>query len=87
MGEFDNSADNVACDELNELLAMTGELTLPSSVVINALVIVAAFEAVPPDSSKNTVGFDLIDEITDENDVAFVMWDFWKKKRKQNRYF
>lgn len=71
MGEFDNNADNVACDELNELLAMTGELTLPSSVVINALVIVAAFE-VPPDSSKNTVGFVLIDEMTDENDVAFV---------------
>lgn len=34
VGEFDSNADNVACDELNELLAITGELIVPSSDVM-----------------------------------------------------
>lgn len=74
MGEFDNNADNVACDELNELRAMTGELTVPSSDVMNALVMVAVFGPFPlVSTSKTVVGCcdARIDEITDDNDVAF----------------
>lgn len=75
VGEFDNNADNVACDELNELLPMTGELQLPSSDdVINALVMVAVFDPFPLVSTRRTVVgcvFCLMDEITDENDVVF----------------
>lgn len=76
VGEFDNNADNVACDELNELLAIAGELTLPSSDVINALVMVAAFDPFPLVSTKKTVVGcvpALMDEIIDENDDAFVI--------------
>lgn len=55
MGEFDNSADSVACDELNELRAITGELTLSSSDVIKALVMVAVFAPFPLVSTSKTV--------------------------------
>lgn len=55
MGELDSSADSVACDELNELRAMTGELTVPSSDVMNALVMVAVFDPFPLVSTSNTV--------------------------------
>lgn len=55
MDEFDNSADNVACDELSELLAMTGELTVSSSDVMNALVMVAVFVPFPLVSTSKTV--------------------------------
>lgn len=55
MEEFDSNADNVACDELSELRAMTGELTLSSSDVINALVIVAVFVPFPLVSTSKTV--------------------------------
>lgn len=74
MGEFDSNADNVACDELNELRAMTGVLTVPSSDVMNALVMVAVFGPFPlVSTSKTVVGCcdARIDEITDDNDVAF----------------
>lgn len=79
VGEFDNNADNVACDELNELLVMTGELTEPSSDVINALVIVAVFVPFPLVSTNKTVvgcEFALMDEITDDSDVVFVNCGF-----------
>lgn len=69
--EFDNNADNVACDELNELRAMTGELTVPSSDVMNALVIVAVFDPFPLVSTNKTVvgcKLDRMDEIIDDND-------------------
>lgn len=72
VGEFDNNADNVACDELNELLPMTGEL--PSSDVMNALVMVAVFDPFPLVSTRRTVvgcEFCLIVEMTDENGVVF----------------
>lgn len=74
VGEFDNNADKVACDELNELRPMTGELTEPSSDVMNALVMVAVFDPFPlVSTSKTVVGceFALMDEITDESDVVF----------------
>lgn len=79
MGEFDSNADNVACDELNELLAMTGELTVPLSDVIYALVIVAVFDPFPlVSTSRTVVGWELalIDEIIDDNDVVCDNWDF-----------
>lgn len=75
MGEFDNNADNVACDELNERRAMTGEWIEPSSDVMNALVMVAVFDPFPLVSTSNTVvgcEFARIDEITDDNDDVFV---------------
>lgn len=74
MGEFDRSADNVACDELNELRVMTGEFTVLSSDVMNALVIVAVFDPFPLVSTRRTVvGCELarMDEMTDDNDVVF----------------
>lgn len=52
MGEFDKSADNVACDELSALRVMTGD---PSSDVMNALVIVAVLDPFALVSTSNTV--------------------------------
>ena len=81
MGEFDNNADKVACDELNELRAMTGELMEPSSDddVMNALVMVAVFDPFPlVSTSKTVVGCELalMDEIIDDSDVVFVNCGF-----------
>lgn len=88
MGEFDNNADNVACDELKELLAMTGVLNVPSSDVIYPLVIVAVFEPFPLVSTRSTVcgcELALIDEITDDNDVGFDNCDFYKQEQKSHQ--
>lgn len=83
VGELDSSADSVACDELNELRAMTGEFTVPSSDVINALVMVAVFDPFPLVSTNKTVvgcWFARIDDITDDNVVAFVNCGFYTIK-------
>lgn len=73
LDEFDNSADNVACDELSELRAMIGELMVSSSDVMNALVMVAVFATFPLASTSRTVvgcWFARIDDRTDDSEAA-----------------